>query len=176
MASKGINKVILIGNLGQAPELKKLANGNAMANLSIATSESWKDKNTGQLREKTEWHRVVMFGYLADIVGKYLTKGSKVYVEGRLQTRKWQDASGYDRYTTEVNANEMQMLDSKRAGDFVGQPSSVNTHTNMSPSSQNTGSVQGGNMTHEPASLQSNNAASIAPPLSTFDDFDDIPF
>ncbi len=111
--ARGINKVTLIGNLGQDPEVKYMPNGNAVTNITIATSESWKDKSTGEKKEKTEWHRVVFFQRLAEIVGEYLKKGSKVYIEGKLQTRKWQDQSGNDRYTTEILANEMQMLDSR---------------------------------------------------------------
>jgi len=111
--ARGVNKVILIGNLGQDPEVKYMPNGGAVTNVTIATSESWKDKNTGEQKEKTEWHRVVFFQRLAEIVGEYLKKGSKVYIEGKLQTRKWQDQSGNDRYTTEIVANEMQMLDSR---------------------------------------------------------------
>lgn len=102
MATKGVNKVILVGNLGQDPEIRYMNNGDAVANLSIATSESWKDKNTGENKEKTEWHKVVVFGKLAEIAGEYLTKGSQVYLEGQLQTRKWQDQQGQDRYSTEV--------------------------------------------------------------------------
>ena len=116
MASRGVNKVILIGNLGQDPELRFMPNGNAVANVTIATSESWKDKNTGEAQEKTEWHRVVFFRRLAEIVGEYLKKGSQVYIEGRLQTRKWQDKDGQDRYTTEIVADQMQMLDSATVG------------------------------------------------------------
>ncbi|VAX12523.1 Single-stranded DNA-binding protein [hydrothermal vent metagenome] len=111
--ARGVNKVILIGNLGKDPEVKYAANGNAVANITLATSESWKDKNTGEQVDKTEWHRVVFFRRLAEIAGEYLKKGSKVYIEGKLQTRKWQDQNGQDRYTTEVVANEMQMLDSR---------------------------------------------------------------
>ncbi len=111
--ARGINKVILIGNLGADPEIRQTQGGSSVANLSLATSETWKDKQTGQQQEKTEWHRVVAFNRLAEIMGEYLRKGSKVYVEGRLQTRKWQDQSGQDRYTTEVVVNEMQMLDSR---------------------------------------------------------------
>ncbi len=111
--ARGINKVILIGNLGRDPEVRYSPNGGAIANITLATSESWKDKNTGEQVEKTEWHRVVFFRRLAEIVGEYLKKGSKVYIEGKLQTRKWQDKDGNDRYTTEVVANEMQMLDSR---------------------------------------------------------------
>jgi len=119
MSTRGINKVILIGNLGQDPETRYMPNGNAVANVSIATSDSWKDKNTGEPQERTEWHRVVFFGKLAEIVGQYLKKGSKVYVEGRLQTRKWQGQDGQDRYSTEVVVDQrgtMQMLDSRGSG------------------------------------------------------------
>lgn len=111
--ARGINKVILIGNLGQDPEIKSTANGAAIANFSVATSESWKDKATGQQQERTEWHRVVAFNRLAEIIGQYVKKGSKIYIEGSLRTRKWQDQNGQDRYTTEIVANEMQMLDSR---------------------------------------------------------------
>ena len=121
MASRGINKVILVGNLGNDPETRYMPSGGAVTNISIATSESWKDKQTGQPQERTEWHRVVFFNRLAEIAGEYLRKGSKVYVEGSLRTRKWQDQSGQDRYTTEIVANEMQMLDSRgsnQGGDY----------------------------------------------------------
>lgn len=116
---RGFNKVILVGNLGQDPEIRYLQNGNAVANISLATSETWKDKNTGENQEKTEWHRVVMFRRLGEIAGEYLKKGSKVLIEGKLQTRKWQDQNGNDRYTTEIVADKMQMLDSR--GDNQGQ-------------------------------------------------------
>lgn len=119
--ARGINKVILIGNLGNDPEVKYTASGSAVANVSIATSENWKDKATGENQERTEWHRIVFFGKLAEIVGEYLKKGSQVYVEGRLQTRKWQDKEGQDRYTTEIVANEMQMLGGRGGG---GSPDS----------------------------------------------------
>ena len=105
-----INKVILIGNLGKDPELKFLQSGQPVANFSIATSEKWKDKSTGETKEQTEWHNIIMFGKLAEIAGQYLKKGSSVFIEGRLQTRKWQDKNGQDRYTTEIIANEMKML------------------------------------------------------------------
>ncbi|MEO0442232.1 MAG: single-stranded DNA-binding protein [Pseudomonadota bacterium] len=108
--ARGINKVILVGNLGQDPEVRYLPSGGAVTNVSLATAESWKDKQTGESQERTEWHRIVFFSRLAEIAGEYLKKGSQVYVEGRLQTRKWQDQSGQDRYTTEIVANEMQML------------------------------------------------------------------
>jgi single-strand DNA-binding protein len=111
--ARGVNKVILIGNLGKDPEVRYMPNGNAVANITLATSESWKDKQTGEQQEKTEWHRVVMFRRLGEIAGEYLKKGSQVYIEGKLQTRKWQDNAGNDRYTTEIVADEMQMLGSR---------------------------------------------------------------
>ena len=111
--ARGVNKVILVGNLGNDPETKYTTSGGAITNISIATSESWKDKNTGQQQERTEWQRVVFFNRLAEIAGEYLKKGSKVYVEGSLRTRKWQGQDGQDRYTTEIVASEMQMLDSR---------------------------------------------------------------
>ena len=121
--AKGINKVILIGNLGNDPDVRYTSGGSAVANVNVATSETWRDKETGDQQERTEWHRIVFFGRLAEIVSEYLRKGSKIYVEGRLQTRKWQDRDGNDRYTTEVVANEMQMLDSKGgSGAFTGAP------------------------------------------------------
>lgn len=116
MAQRGVNKVILVGNLGQDPETRYLPSGGAVTNVTLATSETWKDKNSGQVQERTEWHRVVFFNRLAEIAGEYLKKGTKVYVEGALRTRKWQDQNGVDRYTTEVVASEMQMLDSRGAG------------------------------------------------------------
>lgn len=109
----GINRVTLIGNVGQEPDVRYMQNGDAVANVSIATSESWKDKNTGEKQEKTEWHRVVFFRRLAEVVAEYVKKGSKIYIEGKLQTKKWQDKDGNDRYTTEIVADRMQMLDSK---------------------------------------------------------------
>jgi len=119
-----LNKVQLIGNLGNDPELKFTPNGNAVANVSVATSSKWKDKNTGAMNEHTEWHRVVFFGKLAEIVNQYLKKGSKIYVEGSLRTNKWQDKDGKDRATTEIVASEMQMLDSRPAGDnYASKPS-----------------------------------------------------
>ncbi|MFT6347129.1 MAG: single-strand DNA-binding protein [Psychromonas sp.] len=111
---RGINKVIIIGNLGKDPDVKFLPSGGAVANLTIATSEKWKDKQTGEEKEATEWHRVVMFNRLGEIAGDFLKKGSKVYIEGKLQTRKWQNKQGQDQYTTEIVANEMQMLDSRQ--------------------------------------------------------------
>jgi len=114
--ARGVNKVILVGNLGKDPEVRYSPSGSAMANVTLATTESWKDKQTGEKQEKTEWHRVVFFNRLAEIVGEYLKKGSQVYVEGRLQTRKWQGQDGQDRYTTEIVANEMQMLGGRAGG------------------------------------------------------------
>ncbi|MDC0221206.1 single-stranded DNA-binding protein [Gammaproteobacteria bacterium] len=119
MASRGVNKVILVGNVGNDPEVRYMPNGNAVANISIATSDTWKDKTTGDQQEKTEWHRVVFFNRLAEIVEQYVKKGSKLYVEGRLQTRSWEQ-DGVKRYSTEIVSNEMQMLDS-RGGAGVGQ-------------------------------------------------------
>lgn len=115
--ARGINKVILIGNLGADPESRSMPSGVTVANIRIATSENWKDKQSGEQKERTEWHNVAMFGRLGEIAGEYLRKGSKVYIEGSLRTRKWQDKSGNDRYTTEIIANEMQMLDGRPAGD-----------------------------------------------------------
>ena len=120
MASRGVNHVIIIGNLGDDPESREMPNGGMVTNITVATSEAWKDKQTGQPQERTEWHRVVFFNRLAEIASQYLKKGSKVYLEGSLRTRKWQDKStGADRYTTEIVAREMQMLDS-RGGDAMG--------------------------------------------------------
>ncbi len=115
--ARGVNKVILIGNIGKEPETRFSAGGAAITNITLATSESWKDKQTGENQERTEWHRVVFFGRLAEIAGEYLKKGSKVYVEGSLRTRKWTDQSGQDKYTTEIVANEMQMLDGRQQDD-----------------------------------------------------------
>lgn len=155
--ARGVNKVILIGNLGQDPEVKYMPNGNAVANITVATSESWKDKNTGENVDKTEWHRVVFFRRLAEIVGEYLKKGSKIYIEGKLQTRKWQDKNGADHYTTEVVANEMQMLDSRGGGS-----SDFNQGQGMG----------GGQQQSAPQSAPSQ--AAPAPVNNDFDD--DIPF
>ena len=158
MASRGVNKVILVGNVGQDPETRYLPNGGAVTNLSIATSETWKDKNTGEAQERTEWHRVTFYQRLAEIVAEYVKKGSKLYIEGSLRTRSWEQ-DGVKRYATEVIANEMQMLDT-RGGD-----------------NQN----QGGYQPQQPSSASRSNAApgrspQPAPPpeMDSFDD--DIPF
>ena len=167
MASRGVNKVILVGNLGNDPETRFFPDGGAVTNASIATSETWKDKQTGQMQEKTEWHRVVFRDRgnfrLGQIAGEYLKKGSKVYVEGRLQTRKWQDKAGVDHYTTEVLANEMQMLDSRNA--------------NSGGEHAQAGNAQAGNAQRNAPQA----AAAAAPAASSqpadFGDFDDdIPF
>lgn len=155
MASRGVNKVMLIGHLGQNPEVRYRPNeGGAIALLSLATSETWTDKRTGERREKTEWHRVVIFGKLAEVAGEYLRKGSQVYIEGQLQTRKWQDQSGQERYTTEVVVNQqgsMQML---------GHRSETSDSSASNP----------GNLS-KPSSLAGNRPAEGFP-----DDFDNIPF
>jgi len=155
-----INKVILVGNLGQDPEVKFMPSGGAVTNISIATTDTWKDKATGEKKDKTEWHRVVFFNRLAEIVGEYLRKGSQVYIEGNLRTRKWQDQSGQDRYTTEIVAREMQMLGGKSGG-------SSDFQQNSAPQQQQQSAAPAQNT---PQQQQS------APPQN-FDNFDDdIPF
>lgn len=114
--ARGVNKAIIVGTLGQDPEVRYTANGSAVANISVATNENWKDRQTGEMQERTEWHRIVLFGKLAEIAQQYLKKGSQAYFEGRIQTRKWQDQSGNDRYSTEIVANEMQMLGGRGGG------------------------------------------------------------
>jgi len=158
--ARGINKVIIIGNLGRDPETRYTQGGAAVTNLRIATSESWRDRQTGEQQERTEWHSVVCFARLAEIAGEYLKKGSKVYIEGRLQTRKWQDQSGQDRYTTEIVANDLQMLDSRGGGGGAG------AFEGGGARSTGTGASRGGREAYEP------------PPAENFaDDLDDdIPF
>ncbi len=149
--ARGINKVILVGNLGADPETRYMPSGSAVTNLSVATSESWKDKQTGEQNERTEWHKVVMFDRLAEIAAEYLRKGSQVYIEGKLQTRKWQDRDGNDRWTTEIRANEMQMLGGRGGG--------------------------GGGSFGDGGGGGSKKGGSSAPPKPGPDDFDDdIPF
>ncbi len=121
--ARGVNKVILVGHLGKDPEIRYSPNGGAVANITLATSESWKDKTSGEKQERTEWHRVVFFGRLAEIAGEYLKKGAQIYVEGRLQTRKWQDKEGKDRYSTEIVAGEMQMLGGREGRGMPSEPS-----------------------------------------------------
>lgn len=123
--ARGINKVILIGNLGADPEVRYMPSGGAVANVTLATSESWKDKQSGEQQDRTEWHKVAFFNRLAEIAGEYLRKGSKVYIEGSLRTRKWQDQAGVERYTTEIIASEMQMLDSKTGAGAPAMPRSA---------------------------------------------------
>ncbi len=154
--ARGINKVIIVGNVGGDPETRYMPSGSAVTNLTVATNESWKDKQTGEQKERTEWHRVAMFNRLAEIAAEYLRKGSQVYIEGKLRTRKWQDKSGNDRYTTEIIADEMQMLGGRGGsgggGNFGGQGGQ--------------GGSQGGDQ-----------GGGNAPPQPGPDDFDDdIPF
>ncbi len=130
--ARGINKVILVGNLGADPETRYMPSGTAVTNLSVATTESWKDKQTGEQKDRTEWHKVVMFDRLAEIAAEYLRKGSQVYIEGKLQTRKWQDRDGNDRWTTEIRANEMQMLGG-RGGGGAGAPAGGGGPTSAAP-------------------------------------------
>ncbi|PHM72310.1 single-stranded DNA-binding protein [Xenorhabdus sp. KJ12.1] len=173
MASRGVNKVILIGNLGQDPEIRYSPNGGAVANITLATSQSWRDKQTGDMREKTEWHRVVIFGKLAEVAGEYLRKGSQVYIEGALQTRKWQDQTGQDRYTTEVAVTPiggtMQMLGGRsNAAQDVPAQSGWGKPQPPQASQQFSGN---GTQSSRPA--QSPTPQSNEPPMD-FDD--DIPF
>ncbi len=147
--ARGVNKAIIVGTLGQDPDVKYTASGSPVVNISVATNETWKDKQTGEAQERTEWHRIVIFGKLAEIAAQYLKKGSQAYFEGRIQTRKWQDKSGQDRYTTEIVANEMQMLGGKPGG--------------------------GSTVPFDPPAKQSNQPS--APETAPVDDgFDDIPF
>ena len=132
---KGVNKAIIIGNLGSDPETRYTAGGKAVTNISVATSKTWKDKQSGQQQEKTEWHKIVFFDRLAEIAGEYLRKGSKVYIEGEITTNKWQDKEGNDRYTTEIQANQMQMLDSRT--DQSNTQQSVNSATSEPPRAGN---------------------------------------
>jgi single-strand DNA-binding protein len=158
--ARGVNKVILVGNLGKDPEVRYMPNGNAVANITLATSESWKDKTSGEQQEKTEWHRVVMFRRLGEIAGEYLKKGSQVDIEGKLQTRKWQDHSGNDRYTTEIVASEMQMLGGRVGG-------SAGFSSDSAPS-------QSQSQSQSPSPSQSAPAPAAAAAGGEFDD--DIPF
>ena len=170
----GINKVILVGNLGGDPEVKYLPSGGAVTNITIATSETWKDKNTGEKQERTEWHRVVFFNKLAEIAGEYLKKGSKVYVEGALRTRKWQDQSGQDRYTTEIVANEMQMLGSNSSGTSDAKAAAQAAAYQPTPAAQQpTGRNPNGTQRSPYAPAQQQPAAQ-GPNPEDFDD--DIPF
>jgi single-strand DNA-binding protein len=162
MATRGVNKVILVGNLGADPEVRYMPSGGAVTTVSLATSQSWKDKQSGEQKEATEWHRVVFFNRLAEIAGEYLRKGSQIYVEGALRTRKWQGQDGQDRYTTEIVANEMQMLGSRSGGTASfsdAQPSGSYTAPSASPRQSSAPAQQS------------------TPPPAAYDDFDDdIPF
>lgn len=191
MATRGVNKVILVGNLGNDPEVRYMPNGNAVANLSLATSESWKDQQ-GQMQERTEWHRLTMYRRLAEIAGEYLKKGSQIYCEGKLQTRKWQDQQGQDRYTTEIIVDQMQMLGGRDGGGQGGQGgggyqqrpqgnqggygnnNQSGGHQQRPQGNQNSG--YGGNQGNNPQS--GNNQQGNKPPMAEpdFDFDDDIPF
>ena len=138
--ARGVNKVILVGNLGKDPEVRYMPSGGAVANVTIATSEQWKDKQSGEQRERTEWHNIVFYQKLAEIVGEYLKKGSQVYVEGALRTRKWQDKNGNDRYTTEIIASEMQMLGSRSGGSTAFNQAEPPTAAKPAPASAGGGS------------------------------------
>lgn len=192
MASKGINKVILVGNIGQDPEVRYMPNGNAVANLSLATSESWKDQQ-GQMQERTEWHRLTMYRRLAEIAGEYLRKGSQVYVEGKLQTRKWQDQSGQDKYTTEIIVDQMQMLGGRGGqGDNMGggynqnqqrpqqnAPQQSAPQQNYQQAPQGGGQQYGGNAPQQaPANQGQGGKPAQQSPMAEpdFDFDDDIPF
>ena len=140
--ARGINKVILVGNVGVDPDVRYLPNGNAVTTLSIATSESWKDKQTGEKQERTEWHRVVCFNRLGEIAGEYVRKGSKLYIEGSLRTRKWQDPQGQDRYTTEIIAADIQMLDSKSGASAAPYPDAPSTNSHFEENNSAAGSKQ----------------------------------
>ena len=180
MASRGINKVILVGNLGQDPEVRYMPSGGAVANMTLATSESWRDKQTGEMKEQTEWHRVVMFGKLAEVAGEYLRKGSQVYIEGQLRTRKWTDQSGQERYTTEINVPQisgvMQMLGGRQQGQGAGAPAGGGQQGGSWGQPQQ---PQGGNQNQFSGGAQSRPQQQAAPapsnePPMDFDD--DIPF
>ncbi len=133
--ARGVNKVIVVGNLGKDPEMRYMPSGGAVASITIATSDQWKDKQTGEQKERTEWHNVVAFNRLAEIMGEYLKKGSQVYIEGRLQTDKWQDKDGNDRYTTKIYANEMQMLGGKGGAAGAGSGGGYNQNQSAAPAS-----------------------------------------
>ena len=188
METRGVNKVILVGNLGNDPEVRYMPNGNAVANLSLATSESWKDQQ-GQVQERTEWHRLTMYRRLAEIAGEYLKKGSQIYVEGKLQTRKWQDQQGQDRYTTEIIVDQMQMLGGREGGQGGqgggyqqrpqggGQQGGYSNNNNQPAYGGNQGGGnQGGGYQQQPQ--QRPQGGQQTPPMAEpdFDFDDDIPF
>ena len=165
----GVNKVIIVGHLGNDPEIRTMPNGDAVANISVATSESWNDRNTGERREVTDWHRIVFYRRQAEICGEYLRKGSQVYVEGRLKTRKWQDQNGQDRYTTEIQGDVMQMLGARNQA--AGYPSDMGAAPQPSYQARQTNNG-GSYQSSRPAPQQS--APQAEPPMDGFDD--DIPF
>ncbi len=169
-----INKVILVGNLGQDPEVKYMPSGGAVTNISIATTDTWKDKATGEKKENTEWHRVVFFNRLAEIVGEYLRKGSQVYIEGNLRTRKWQDQNGVDKYTTEIVAREMQMLGGRAGGSSDFAPQQQQSQQPQQQSQGGGGQQQGGGAPQQQAPQQSPQQSAAPQNFDNFDD--DIPF
>lgn len=174
--ARGVNKVILVGNLGQDPETRYMPSGGAVTNITVATSETWKDKQSGQPQERTEWHRVVFFNRIAEIAGEFLKKGSKVYIEGSLRTRKWQDQGGQDRYTTEIVAAEMQMLDGRGGSGGGDSYNEGGGYTSQAPAQQKAAPSQAPRRA-APAPQQNQAPAPSAPPAGGFDDFDDdIPF
>ena len=181
MASRGVNKVILVGNLGQDPEIRYMPNGGAVANMTLATSESWRDKATGEQKEKTEWHRVVLFGKLAEVAGEYLKKGSQVYIEGALQTRKWTDQAGVEKYTTEVVVNvggTMQMLGGRTGGGAPAGGGQASGEQGAQggwgkPQQPQGGNQFSGGQQARPAAQNNAPAQNNEPPMD-FDD--DIPF
>ncbi|TLF49520.1 single-stranded DNA-binding protein [Halomonas urmiana] len=199
--ARGINKVILIGNLGQDPEVRFTPSGTAVANLNLATTDTWMDRQSGQRQERTEWHRIVLFNKTAEIAQQYLKKGSKVYIEGRLQTRKWQDQNGQDKYSTEIVANDMQMLDGRgdgggqqgggrppQGGQYGGQPPQQGGNFGGGQQPPQQGGQYGGGQPQRPAPQPAPQPAPPqqggqqggnygAPDPGSFDDFDDeIPF
>jgi len=178
--ARGVNKVILIGNCGSDPETRFMPNGNAVTNITVATSETWKDKQTGQQQERTEWHRVVYFNRLGEIAGEYLRKGSKVYVEGSLRTRKWQDQGGQDRYTTEIVGSEMQMLDSRGGSAGAGNYSpeqQMGSAPQAMPQAAPQQQMGGAPQQAAPQSQQQPQQQYQQAPSPAMDDFDDdIPF
>ncbi|MED5387711.1 MAG: single-stranded DNA-binding protein [Pseudomonadota bacterium] len=167
--ARGVNKVILIGNLGADPETRFMPSGGAVTNIRLATSETWKDRQSGQMQERTEWHRVVFFNKLGEIAGEYLKKGSKVYVEGSIRTRKWQGQDGQDRYTTEIVANEMQMLDGRGEGGQGGGYAPQGNQGGYQNQNDNFGGGGGA-----PQQNQNQNQGGFSGPADDFDD--DIPF
>lgn len=166
-----VNKVILVGNLGKDPDVRYLPDGGAVVNLALATSSSWKDKNTGEKREETEWHRVVIYGRLAEIAGEYCKKGRSVYIEGRLKTRKWQDQSGVDKYTTEIIADQMQLLGGRESGGGGSSMGGGDDFDQSPAPSRSSGGNSGGNSMRSSAPAPQRSA-----PQSVADLDDDIPF